>query len=78
MQIVIILSMGMKQFFLFLVLVLVSKIKRRALLSSTKEPSVSTNAGDLLLQLSQMIQTSVIPSALICFPESERQNFMSE
>jgi len=68
--------MGMKQFFLFLVLVLVSKIKRRALLSSTKEPSVSTNAGDL--QLSQMIQTSVIPSALICFPESERQNFMSE
>lgn len=76
MQIVIILSMGMKQFFLFLVLVLVSKIKRRALLSSTKEPSVSTNAGDL--QLSQMIQTSVIPSALICFPESERQNFMSE
>lgn len=76
MQIVIILSMGMKQFFLFLVLVLVSKIKRRALLSSTKEPSVSTNAGDL--QLSQMIQTSVIPSALICFPESERQNLMSE
>jgi len=68
--------MGMKQFFLFLVLVLVSKIKRRALLSSTKEPSVSTNAGDL--QLSQMIQTSVIPSALICFPESERQNLMSE